>query len=257
MSNHQSASPPRAFTLVEMLVVISLIALLISMLLPSLGRSRYEARLSKCASNWRQWTIAAQAYDNDNAGYLPRFDIPQSIGLNVWGVGNGLLPSMRYYGVQPAMWFCPQTDQSNLPWWMAPYKVDPQLIQSEDGDALIAHAKSFWPGFSMTQVMWWVPRKASNGWLPHNDSLNPAASATQWPSRMSQPNLGQHPLISDLLGVHPADGPLEHVGGVKGGHSYIGGETETINAAFADGHVERRSRSQFKARITQHYGNFY
>jgi prepilin-type N-terminal cleavage/methylation domain-containing protein/prepilin-type processing-associated H-X9-DG protein len=59
------------FTLVELLVVIGIIAVLISMLLPSLNRARESARAAKCLSNLRQLTIATIQYCNNNKGYFP------------------------------------------------------------------------------------------------------------------------------------------------------------------------------------------
>jgi len=63
--------PTHAFTLVELLVVVAVIALLLSILLPGLGRARAHARSVACLSNLRQMAIAAHNYANDQNDYYP------------------------------------------------------------------------------------------------------------------------------------------------------------------------------------------
>jgi prepilin-type N-terminal cleavage/methylation domain-containing protein len=89
------AAPACGFTLIELLVVIAIIALLVGILLPALGAARNSARLGKCLSNVRQFSVAANTYAADfkeqiwpsrvkfNAGTgLP--DPGGSLSLSVW-----------------------------------------------------------------------------------------------------------------------------------------------------------------------------
>jgi len=60
-----------AFTLIELLVVIAIIALLVSLILPALGKVRETARMLKCGSGQRQMAIALATYQGDNDDYFP------------------------------------------------------------------------------------------------------------------------------------------------------------------------------------------
>ncbi len=60
-----------AFTLVELLVVVAIVSLLVSVLLPSLGKARQEARTIQCASHIRHLGIGMTMYWTTNQAYPP------------------------------------------------------------------------------------------------------------------------------------------------------------------------------------------
>ena len=80
-----------AFTLVELLVVIGIIAVLLSILLPSLGRARENAKRIQCMSNLRQISLAFVMYCHENKDWFPS---PAVFG--------GPSPTALGYGDQPA-----------------------------------------------------------------------------------------------------------------------------------------------------------
>ncbi len=59
---------PRAFTLVELMVVISIIALLVGILLPAISRARDNAKIGQSKSNIRNIHTASNLYENDHKG---------------------------------------------------------------------------------------------------------------------------------------------------------------------------------------------
>src|SRR5437762_602216 len=62
----------RAFTLIEVLVVIGIIAILMAIILPTMERVRHRAYIADCASNLRQIGQALVSYCNENRGNYPR-----------------------------------------------------------------------------------------------------------------------------------------------------------------------------------------
>ena len=61
----------KGFTLIELIVVISVVSLLMAILLPTLTRARQQGRSVVCLNNLRQLATAACLYVNNNDGYYP------------------------------------------------------------------------------------------------------------------------------------------------------------------------------------------
>jgi type II secretory pathway pseudopilin PulG len=108
---------PLAFTLVELLVVIGIIAVLISVLLPALGKARQSANLVDCQARLSQMGQAMSIYTTINKGLLP------------WGVID-----------RPAGW----TADKEMTWWwfMTLGEIMNKNILSPDG-----YAKNLSPVF--------------------------------------------------------------------------------------------------------------
>ena len=151
----------RGFTLVELLVVIGIIALLISILLPTLNRVRRTANLTACLSNIRQAGTAVAGYIVDNQGALPEAVYnnktgllsPSGTGRPAWSrlthptLGNTyVLPTIGellegYMGPPSpegnSAWRCPNGDASNN-------AVDPYEVKGNDPYAGTLTGQDVW-----------------------------------------------------------------------------------------------------------------
>jgi prepilin-type N-terminal cleavage/methylation domain-containing protein len=112
-SQHAGAGLPlpgsrRGFSLVELLMVIGIIALLVSIIIPSINKARESAIRVQCASNLRQVGLAERLYAHDNQGWLllRDSDHPGTVAALAAPFKGLYSVPLAKYG-SPSIWFCP------------------------------------------------------------------------------------------------------------------------------------------------------
>jgi prepilin-type N-terminal cleavage/methylation domain-containing protein len=105
------------FTLVELLVVISILALLIALLLPAIKRARESARVSLCGSQLRQIHLAMDVYASDHGGAFARDMVITSVGycyFDAYEPRGDFRPLLEpYVNGHVAVFYCPSGGRLN------------------------------------------------------------------------------------------------------------------------------------------------
>lgn len=178
---------PRGFSLIELLVVIGIIAVLIAILLPTLGKARESAKRVACLSNVRQLATAVTAYLADNRQYLPEAvssNSPLEAPLGPRGrfspawtpttaTGGYVLPSIgglleKYVGHNGAAWRCPSAPNDSFifrgddPFWdhRAPNEFKPNYNYMA-GKEFYQLAALGGPLVAQTRLREWAARNVS------------------------------------------------------------------------------------------------
>jgi prepilin-type N-terminal cleavage/methylation domain-containing protein/prepilin-type processing-associated H-X9-DG protein len=131
MSNYTVLRKPvRGFTLVELLVVISIIALLLSILMPSLTKAREQAKLVTCGAQLKMLGLAHVLYAEDWDGVFTiyRTSVPYIYRSESYGKTHYSGAAILYeqgYAADPKALFCPSTAMPGHRYY-GPFDANPE-----------------------------------------------------------------------------------------------------------------------------------
>ena len=230
-----------AFTLVELLVVIGIIAVLIAMLLPALQKAREQAKLTQCMSNLRQLGIGTQLYRHHNRDfYPPRVIFVRNMASGVEGAAVTRASVFSWTGKQGDQPFINVTVRD-----MTTEKryINKFLVTALDFSSPfeIAHCPSDDQGYREWGTSYSMNQFGGNAANPilslvREDVYNGASKVNDLSIKGSEVRnssefviAGDHPLISKVMETVP----LTVFNYFHGGKNQL----PRWNALFADGHV--------------------
>ena len=229
-----------AFTLVELLVVVAIIALLIGILLPALAQTRYRAQVTTCLARLHDFATNLACYAVENRGCFPRDDILQITGRNLTDVSNGFYTRLRDRYRRPhETMFCP----------LAPDEVlDPAYAFY-----YTTNLNSAGGGFVRIGYAVWIPRKIAGVLTPPRDGTTgflvyDPTEIIRGPVRAGEKLAVASPVLSDVVlttnvRAYPGRNDLSRDTSFAllsrlSTHARYG-KLESVNVAYADGHVQR------------------
>lgn len=262
----------KGFTLVELLVVISIIAILLAVLLPSMSKARESARRVICSNQEKQIALAISAYANEYAGMMP------------WWAGRD--PTFK-----PPYWASAPNDNERHPFFA--FRFD---YLDADGNLLPMRLGCLYPKFIKDARVFYCPslKTKSYRYESYTDPLSPNTSR-EWGTLPQKVNEGGNQYVRVAYSLFPIDRKVPKTGDtynwtarkfdnvtayspmlsdkLYNGTDKVEGTTKLIsgmydlphnsgklfgfNAAFKDGHVVYVKGSRtVKVKTTDPYGPF-
>ena len=233
----------RAFTLVELLVVIGIITVLVALLMPALSQARRQALTVVCLSNLRQCSLGFQFYALDNSGYIVVADVWNG-GISSWphflidGYDGFNNPGHPQY-ISPRSGVCPANYY---------YEEDSSIPPGQSHDFAYALFDSG-PGWLNGGILGpYFQSQYNYDGLPDNQTQHDLV--VQRPDRTEM--LGASPSELVMLAdsyesvfnpghMGPSfktDWPDSYSSGIQMIH---GGNQQSVNVAYYDGHAETKN----------------